>query len=164
MSSPSPWPVTTSPGPRTPDPCGGLYDQACLDRTVAPYASNLEGILREIATIRGDRPTAIRVTTIYNDLVAGPGYDPTWYYPADFLERSTTSATALLDDLNAAMRETAEANGAVIVDMHAVGNGPDGAAAVPAGWFSAAYGDLNQAGQDAFAREIVSVGFAPVTP
>ena len=31
-----------------PDPCAGMYDQACIDRTVDPYRTNLDGILREI--------------------------------------------------------------------------------------------------------------------
>jgi lysophospholipase L1-like esterase len=145
-----------------PDPCTGTYDQACIDRIVDPYRTNLDGILREISTIRAGKPTAVRVTTIYNDMIPGPGIDPSWYYSPDFLAESATGAALLLDALNAAITEAAEANGATVVDMHAVAHGPAGTAAIPAGWFSAEYGDLNQAGQDAFAAEIMRLGFAPL--
>lgn len=147
-----------------PDPCAGVYDEACIDTVVQPYRENLEGILAEIQEIRAGRPTAVRVTTLYNDLIAGPGYDPSWYYSAEFLAASTTAATALLELLNTAMREAAQANGAVIVDMHGVANGADGSSAIPAGWFSKDYGDLNQAGQEAFAAEIMRMGFTPLDP
>lgn len=145
-----------------PDPCGGTYDQACIERVVEPYRQNLDSVLREIAAIREGKPTAVLVTTLYNDMIAGPGYDPTWYYPPAFLEASSAGATVVIAALNSAIAEAVSANGATLVDMHAVAHGPDGTAAIPAGWFSAEYGDLNQAGQDAFAAEIMRLGFAPL--
>ncbi len=78
---------------------------------------------------------------------------------ARVLASSTISATALRDVLNAAMRGTAQANGAVIVDIHALANGPDRSAA---GWYSANHWDLDPSGQDAFAAEIAAAGVTPL--
>jgi lysophospholipase L1-like esterase len=144
------------------DPCAGVYDQACIDRVVTPYRENLDGILGQIATIRAGKPTAVLVTTLYNDMIAGPGYDPTWFYAPNFLDESAAGAAALIDALNAAIRRAAEVNGVTVVDMYAVAHGPHGTEAVPAGWFSKDFGDLNQPGQDAFAAEMLRVGFAPL--
>lgn len=145
-----------------PDRCGAVYDQACIDKLVPAYRTNLAHVLAEIAEIRAGRPTAILVTTLYNDTIAGPGYDPTWYYAPAWLETSRPGAAAFIDALNAAIVEAAGAAGATVIDMHAVANGPDGTRAVPEGWFSKDFGDLNQAGQDAFAAEMLRVGFAPL--
>jgi lysophospholipase L1-like esterase len=145
-----------------PDSCGGTYDQACIDRVVTPYHDSLEGVLREIAVIRAGRPTAVLVTTLYNDMIAGPGHDPTWFYTPEFMTASAEGAKAFIDALDEATTDVASANAATVVDMHAVANGPDGSKAVPAGWFSQEFGDLNQAGQEAFADEIMHIGFAPL--
>lgn len=145
-----------------PDPCAGVYDEACIEQVVGAYRANLDGILGEIDTIRAGRPTGVLVTTLYNDMISGPGHDPTWFYPPDFLASSAADAAGFIDALNGAIVDVAAAHGATVVDMHAVGNGPDGTEAVPAGWFSRDYGDLNQGGQEAFAAEMMRVGFDPL--
>ena len=102
------------------------------------------------------------MTTIYNDMISGPGYDPTWYYPPDLLASSAADAAGFIDALNGAIAEVSAAHGATVVDMHAVAHGPEGTKGIPDGWFSPDFGDLNQAGHEAFADEMMRVGFDPL--
>jgi lysophospholipase L1-like esterase len=150
------------PWAQDPDPCAGSYDQACVDAVVPLYRENLDRILDEIATIREGKPTAVLVTNLFNDMIAGPGIDPTWYYTPEFLETKAAGAALVIDAFNAAISDAAAAHGATLVDTHALANGPDGTSPIPAGWFSKDFGDLNQGGQEAFAAEMMRVGFAPL--
>jgi lysophospholipase L1-like esterase len=152
------------PWAQDPDPCGGVHDQACIDAVVPLYRKNLDRILDEIAGIRAGRPTAVMVTNLVNDMIAGPGIDPTWFYTPAFLETSAAGAALVIDAINAAIADSAQAHGAILVDLHALGNGPSGTSPLPAGWFTKDFGDLNQAGHDAIAAEMMRLGFAPLVP
>lgn len=147
-----------------PDPCAGVFDAACIERTVTPYGENLDAVLAEIAAIRGDRPTAVRVTTFYNDLLTGPGYDPLWFFPAETVAQALPEGKAYVEALNASIHAAAAAHGAAVVDIYRAANGPDGLEAIPPGFFVPTYGDLNQSAQDLYAAEIFKAGFAPLLP
>ena len=146
-----------------PDPCGGVFDAACIEKTVTPYGQNMDAVLAEIAQIRAGKPTAVRVTTFYNDLLTGPGYDPTWFFPAPVVAQALPEGKAYVEALNNAIGDAATANGAVVVDIYHAANGPDGTQAIPPGFFVPTYGDLNQSAQDLYAAEILKVGFEPLT-
>jgi lysophospholipase L1-like esterase len=70
------------PWNRDDDPCDGAggypdanwskYDASCVRQTTATYASNLEAILREIRALRTGKPTLLRVTNDYDDLIGDP--------------------------------------------------------------------------------------------
>jgi len=145
-----------------PDSCGKVYDAACIAAIEQPYIADIDAILREIQAIRADKPTAVRITTFYNDLLKGPGYDPAWYYDAPTLAQATRTARTFLDRWNADVCSTAEKHDAVCVDLYHSVNGPKVDKPLPAGWYSKDFGDLNQGGHTQFAEEIAKVGFQPL--
>jgi lysophospholipase L1-like esterase len=71
-----------TPWNRTDDGCDGnnpfpprdwrAYDSACVRRTAQEYGRNLDRVLREIGALRNGRPTALRVTDDYNDVIGDP--------------------------------------------------------------------------------------------
>ncbi len=143
------------------DPCGAVYDKACIERVEVPFIRDLGAILDEIESIRAGKPTAVRVTTQYNDLLAGPEYEPNW--PKAAIAQAATSARTFLDRWNKDLCSTAEQHGATCVDIYHAINGPKGDKPLPSGWFSEQYGDLNQGGQDYFADAIAKAGYSPLT-
>jgi len=143
------------------DPCGAVYDTACIERVEQPFITDLGAILSEIQAIRAGKPTAVRVTTQYNDLLAGPDYDPNW--PKVAIAQASRTARTFLDRWNKDLCATAEQHGASCVDIYHAINGPKGDKPLPSGWFTERYGDLNQGGQDYFADAIAKAGYAPLT-
>jgi lysophospholipase L1-like esterase len=71
-----------TPWNRTDDSCDGdnpfpprdwgPYDSACVHKTAREYGRNLDRILTEIDALRGGKPTAVRVTDDYNDVIGDP--------------------------------------------------------------------------------------------
>lgn len=147
-----------------PDSCGNLYDDACIEAVEQPYIADLDAILSEIVALREGKPTSVRITTFYNDLLAGPGYDPAWFEDAATIAEAKGTARTFLDRWNADVCAVATKHGAACVDLYHAVNGPDGDQPLPAGWFSKDFGDLNQGGHTRFAEEIALVGFEPVLP
>ena len=147
---------------QNPDSCGKVYDAKCIAAIEQPYIADIDAILGEINTSRAGRPTAVRITTFYNDLLKGPGYDPTWFYDAPTIKQATLTARTFLDRWNADLCSTAEKHDAVCVDLYHSVNGPKVDKPLPAGWYSKDFGDLNQGGHTQFAEEIAKVGFKPL--
>jgi hypothetical protein len=145
-----------------PDSCGMVYDDACIASVEKPYIAAVDAILAEIEAIRAGRPTAVRITTFYNDLLKGPGYDPAWFEDAVTIAQAKKTARTFLDRWNADVCSTAAKHGAVCVDLYRAVNGPKGDQPLPAGWFSKDFGDLNQGGHTQVAEEIAKVGFEPL--
>jgi len=50
--------------------CGGLDNQECLREAVTTFGNNWRAIVREIATLRGGRPTVYRTMDLYYPFVA----------------------------------------------------------------------------------------------
>ena len=145
-----------------PDSCGMVYDDACIASVEVPYIADLDAILAEIETLRAGKPTAVRITTFYNDLLKGPGYDPAWFEDKATIAQATKTARTFLDRWNADVCATAEKRGAVCVDLYRAVNGPKGDRPLPVGWYSKDFGDLNQGGHTQFAEEIARIGFEPL--
>jgi lysophospholipase L1-like esterase len=72
----------------TADPCRQRYDTACRKRFLSAYTSNLDGILTQIDRLRAGKPTAVRVTTIYNDVIQGGYTAVTTVYNPPVLEQA----------------------------------------------------------------------------
>jgi hypothetical protein len=147
---------------QSPDTCGYHYDDACIAQVEKPFIAAVDEVLASIDEIRGEKPTAVRLTTFYNDLIAGPGYDPAQFFPAEAIAQAQTSAHTFLDTWNADLCATAEAHGDLCVDVYHEIQGPDALDAIPGEWFTQEFGDLNQDGQDDFARLILEAGVAPL--
>lgn len=142
------------------DPCNAVYDAACVDTIATPYVKAISGILDEIAKLRGGKPTAVRVTTYYNELLSGPDYVPAW--PTAAVDQASTGAKNLLEAMNTGACAAAVAHQALCVDIYHAINGADGTTPLPQSWFSIGGSDLLQAGQDFYAEQLESAGWAPV--
>jgi hypothetical protein len=143
------------------DPCNKVYDSACIDKIATPFGKSISGVLDEITTIRQGKPTAVRVTTYYNEVLAGPQYVPAW--PSAAVAQASTGAKALIEAMNAGSCAAADAHGALCVDIYHAINGPDGLTPLPQSWFSVVGSDLLQAGQDFYAKQLLTTGWAPLT-
>jgi lysophospholipase L1-like esterase len=123
--------------------------------------TNLSKILDEITTLRGDKPTAIRVVTYYDNTIGDPGTPGAWGFSAaddiafhEFYNRA-------LDDFDTMMCDVAASNGATCVDLRDAFNGPG---------HDQAAGSLvvddhvhpTAAGQTLIATTIANGGFAPL--
>ncbi len=128
-------------------------DDACSAAARAQTEQNIAAILREIASLRAGRPTAIRVTGYYDMAIGDPGVPP---QDQPLLARQLAA-------FNAMICEVAEANGALCVDLVPAFNGPDGTADA---------GDLlvddhihpSKAGQELIAAAVDATGYAPLHP
>ncbi len=134
------------------DPCQQLYDDACLQKIEQPAMADFDAILSQIDEIRAGKPTAVRVTTFHNDLIAGPGYTPLFSHAAT--AQALTSARTFLDAWSKDLCAVAANHGALCVDIYRLLAGPQGDQPLPTGFYSSDYGDLNQAGQQFYADAI----------
>jgi lysophospholipase L1-like esterase len=92
------------------------YDTQCLTRNVRRYAANLASILKRITALRRGRPTVLRVTNDYNDLIGDPQV-PTSAYPA---------AKRFNDAYAGRTCRIAPTYHAICVDTYHAFNGPSG--------------------------------------
>lgn len=146
----------------SPDLCSYRYNRDCVTKVERPFIAAIDKVLTQIDVIRGSRPTAVRLTTFYNDLIAGPGYDPTNLLAGDAIGQAKTSAHTFLNRWNDDLCATARAHGDQCVDVYHEVQGAEGLEPLPAGWFTRSYQDLNQPGHDQFASLIMARGFAPL--
>jgi lysophospholipase L1-like esterase len=150
-----------TPWNSTDDPCDGnnpdgvfnwsKYVGDCVTQQAARHGQELDAILAEIQALRKDAPTAIRVTTDYNDIIG----DPTVGTGGD------APSKAVIDAFAQQTCDVAQSRGAICVDVYHAFNGPDGtddAGALLAGDHT----HPNADGQRRIADVIVSAGFAPL--
>lgn len=148
--------------------CGTVYDAACRAKTIPPYIKALDGVLTQITALRAGKPTAVRVTTLYNDRIDDVGK---WEDPVTVAQARTTLRT-YLDDVNKEICTVAAKHQAVCVDTYHLVNGRNGTAAMTPGYFFSSVpgsgitgdccGDLNERGQKEFAAAVLKSGFAPL--
>ena len=62
-------------------PCSWIDHARCLAHGTAQVDASLSAILDEIATLREGKPTAIRVTTLYDMYLGDPGAPAAWGFP-----------------------------------------------------------------------------------
>lgn len=150
------------PWQRDDDPCAGEWSSRdCLSFVEKPFLRSLGHLLARIVTIRAGKPTAIRVTNEYNSAIPSDTYAPDW--PAAAVARSKTSVRAFLDRWNHDLCAVVVKHHALCVDIYHAINGPRGTTALPAGWFTPQYGDLNQPGHDFIAAKLMRIGWKPVS-
>lgn len=96
--------------------CGEAY--ACVQPLEEEWLSNFNAILDEIADIRGDRPTAIRLVSAANFLLVP---EVAKDLPAD----AAAYGARVFEALNTAACDAATAHGALCVDVRPILNGPN---------------------------------------
>lgn len=125
---------------------------ACLRRTAARYATELDRILDEIDHLRNGKPTLLRLTGEYDYWIGRPGVSPQ--------ALATVARGVRLFDL--AERRAAAAHGATYADLLHRFNGPSGRGdAAP--YLEPSHGvHPNQRGHDVIARVLLRLGLAPL--
>ena len=106
------------------------------------YEANLDGILSRIVELRAGKPTALRVTNIYNN-----GGAP-W--------------TAVVEAMNEVACDVAQRHGAACVDLYAPFMGPDGLGPVQSGYLGADMTHPSQRGMEVIADALVGAGYGPL--
>jgi len=152
-----------TPWNSTNDPCDGnnpdglfnwpKYTGACVTQQAKRHGTELDGILTEIAKLRSGKPTAIRVTTDYNDVVGWSGAPREANAPS-------------IEVLNAFYVETcrvAAQHNAACVDVYHAFNGAQGKTQ-PVGLLADDHTHPNAKGQQKIADLLIAAGFAPILP
>lgn len=108
------------------DPCDGKggypsadwskYNNDCLTHNVERYGANLESILKQIRTLRHGKPTLLRVTDDYDDLIGDPQVPKSAY----------STAKRFVDAYAARTCTIAKTQHAVCIDTYHAFNGPSG--------------------------------------
>lgn len=137
-------------------PCTWGGHAACLKDGMERVEANLGQTLDEIAGLRGDRPTAIRVVTYANPYIGDPRTAEYWSAPAADLKKLQATFKAALKGFNAMLCRVAKSHGAVCVDIVPAFNGDDGGSPIP--------DELrdSQAQMDLIAHTIDAAGYAPI--
>ena len=118
--------------------CGGKDDTACVDELARTWEREFDAILDEIATLREEQPTAIRVVNAANAFM-DPSSSP----------ETARGFAAFFEALTQALCNNAEAHDALCVDVRPVLNGPD---------FEQPVNDSSQEAMDAVAELLVKSG------
>lgn len=143
--------------------------EVCLAGNRDAVEQDLRAILAEVAQLRGERPTAVRVLGYYDPFV-GKAQTPQWwgFDPSQRDAFDAAYATALID-FNAMLCRVAEESHAICIDTHTLVNGPAGdieALPEPADGALVLGGDdqlhLTAAGHQLVAGAIADAGFAPL--
>jgi hypothetical protein len=117
--------------------CGGKDDTACVDELGRTWERNFDAILDEIETLRDERPTAIRLVNAA--ILIDPSSSP----------EVARGIAVIFETLTQVLCDSAEAHGAVCVDVRPVLNGPD---------LNQPVNDSSQESMDAVAELLVETG------
>jgi lysophospholipase L1-like esterase len=113
-----------TPWNRDDDACDGRADPpkwksftaACARTTARVYERNLDAILGVVRSLRAGKPTILRVTNDYNDLIGDPHVPASFYRPSKAFYELYTSGTCRL----------ARKHGALCIDTYHAFNGRAG--------------------------------------
>ncbi len=99
--------------------CAGARQLGCVEAIGRLWTSNLDAIVDEIALLRGDAPTAIRLVNAANVFVTDPSV-------AEILapDLASTKGARVFDLLTEANCSAADAHGVVCLDVRPIINGP----------------------------------------
>ena len=135
-----------------------MSDATRLEAFSSEYARTLDGILTEIDVLRGGKPTAVRVTQIYNN-----GIGPTPDLDPDGPGTGVAIWKPITEAQNKVVCAVAKAHGAVCVDIYHAFNGPDGLSSpAAAGYLAPDQVHPSQLGQDIIAAALANAGYAPL--
>ena len=135
-----------------------LADKDDLPRFLKAYEVNLDGILDRIDALRAGKPTAVRVTEIYNNGIAEkPEYDP------DGPGTGVNGWKPIVEAQNKVICAVAARHHARCVDIYHPFNGKDGLASPAAKGFLGPDGTHpSQTGMDVIAKALAATGYAPI--
>ena len=114
-----------APWSRSDDGCDGpngdevdwtTYTAACIDTAAAAFGTSFDGVLAEIATLRGGQPTAVRVINGYNS----------WIGWSQAPSEATTPSILVQEAFGSTTCEVAIARDALCADTYDAFNGADG--------------------------------------
>ena len=125
----------------------GYNDASTPDNNIIPalrtsYEAHLDGILSRIVELRAGKPTAIRVTNLYNN--GGPAW------------------TAVVEAMNEVACAVARRHDAICVDLYVPFMGPRGAGPVESGYLGADVTHPSQLGMEVISDALFMAGYAPL--
>ncbi|CAN5527782.1 hypothetical protein BH10ACT6_BH10ACT6_02350 [soil metagenome] len=133
--------------------------KSCTDALMPDIEDNIGKILTAVTKLRDGKPTAIRVTNLYNTWVDIPTAADDWSVPAADVSKFEPLYGAELRALGDGICKVATAHGAVCVDILTAFNGPAGDQ--PAGPLLMGDGiHPSAAGHQKIAELIAAAGFA----
>jgi lysophospholipase L1-like esterase len=127
------------------------YGPACVRAIADVYRTNLDGILRQVRALRDGRPTLLRVTTDYNDLIGDPSLPAIAGRVGKPFHDTETAATCMV----------ARAYAARCVDTYHAFNGPNGTRPATK-LLGADHTHPNARGHRLIARLLIQAGFSPL--
>ena len=135
------------------NPDWSKFTDECLATEVALYTPRYEALYARVAELRAGKPTILRTINRYNDWNGWPGHE---------LSAEGLAATVkVIDAWNAMICAAAEKSGFLCADISTVFNGDDGSK--PSGDLLAGdYTHPSQKGNDAIAKTLIDLGFAPL--
>jgi len=145
-------------------PCGFANRTTCLLFGIGRVKPNVEGILAEIASIRGRKPTVIRVLTYYNGFLGNPQAPSIWGFAAEpgLIATFDKDFRAALADFNAMLCELAAAHDALCVKVGTAFNGKHLDQPAAAGLINSDGIHGLRAGHDLIAKVLDETGYAPL--
>lgn len=142
--------------------CGGSDNQACFRETVAAFKANWNGIIAEILSLRSSRNTILRTMDIYNPFVNEDKAADTW--PGD-QGNDFQVVKRYLEEVNAHIAATAEANGIRSAQVYRAFNGPTGEVdPSDLGYIFIDGFHANGRGHRKMAELLGDLGYAPLRP
>jgi len=132
--------------------CGGSDNQDCLRETVARFRTNWDGIMAEIKSLRSAGSTILRTMDIYNPFVAALKAS------GDFDELKP-----YLEQVNAHIAQSAQANQVPVARVYEAFNGPNGEAdAAAKGYISNDLLHPDDDGYRAMGELLRALGYGPL--
>jgi lysophospholipase L1-like esterase len=137
------------------NPDWSKFTDECLAAEVAEFTPKYEALYARVAELQAGKPTILRTINRYNDWNGWPGHD----LSAD----GVATSVKIIDLWNEMICAAAEKSGFVCADISTVFNGEDGT--TPSGDLVAGdYTHPSQKGNDAIAKALIDLGFAPLAP
>jgi lysophospholipase L1-like esterase len=135
-----------------PNAAWAKYDTRCLTGNVNRYATNLESILSQIRKLRRGKPTLLRVTNDYNDLIGDPQVPKSAYPIAKRFKDAYAARTCAI----------AGKHGAICIDTYHAFNGPSGTRDAGDLLSAKDHTHPNARGHRLVAALLIRAGFAPL--
>jgi lysophospholipase L1-like esterase len=128
------------------------YNSQCLTSNVGRYAANLGSILRQIRTLRHGKPTLLRVTNDYNDIIGDPRV----------AKRAYPIAKRFVDAYAARTCRIAKSYHGICIDTYHAFNGPSGTRDASALLSVRDHTHPNARGHRLIAALLIRAGFQPL--
>jgi lysophospholipase L1-like esterase len=137
------------------NPDWSKFTDECLATEVALYTPKYEALYARVAELRAGKPTILRTINRYNDWNGWPSHD---------LSANGLAATVkVIDAWNSMLCAAAEKSGFLCADISTVFNGAEGTKE-SGDLLAGDYTHPSQKGNDAIAKALIDLGFAPLAP